>query len=169
MFLPYISWVGGFPLPMVLSWVGLAGFWSTILLRNSDALLKTAQFLVLTFCGVLATHAFVIGIAAQRMLLTRPDKPLFTGIEWWILTLSGEVNWIGTLLLMAAIPLLALQKKTGWWFAFLSALSILVIDIPTQILRTKTLDYLYGALISAALLILLLIPAFKKKLMVPVD
>jgi hypothetical protein len=164
MFLPYISWVGGFPLPMVVSWVGLAGFWGAILLRKSNRVAKWADFLALTFIGMLTTHSFVIGIAAQRMLLTRPEKPLFAGIEWWILTLSGEVNWAGTLMLLAAIPLLALRRKVGWHLAFLSGLSILVINIPTQILRTKTLDYLYGALLALGLLIILNIPAFKKKL-----
>jgi len=161
MFLPYISWVGGFPLPMVISWIGLAGFWSTILLQNVQRAQKIAWFVVLTLVGVLATHAFVIGIAAQRMLITRVDKPLFAGIEWWILTLSGEVNWLGVLLLMISIPFIAMRKSTGWRLALVATISIFVINVPTQILRTKTLDYLYGAIISLALLISLNLPTFK--------
>jgi hypothetical protein len=164
MFLPYISWVGGFPLPMVISWVGLAGFWTLIWMRKAERIQKLAQFLTFTFIGMLATHAFVIGIAAQRMLLTRPEKPLFAGIEWWILTLSGEVNWIAVVMLIVAIPLLALRKTSGWWLATIAGLSILVINVPTQILRTKTLDYLYGSLISVGLLISLFIPALKQQL-----
>jgi hypothetical protein len=164
MFLPYISWVGGFPLPMVISWVGLAGFWTMIWLRKAERIQKLAQFLTFTFIGMLATHAFVIGIAAQRMLLTRLEKPLFAGIEWWILTLSGEVNWIAVVMLIVAIPLLAMRKTSGWWLATIAGLSILVINVPTQLLRTKTLDYLYGALISIGLLASLFIPALKQQL-----
>jgi len=164
MFLPYISWVGGFPLPMVISWVGLAGFWATIWLQKAERLQKIAQFLAFTFIGMLTTHAFVIGIGAQRMLTTRADKPLFAGIEWWILTLSGEVNWIAVIMLIAAIPLLAMRKSSGWWLATIAAISILVIDAPTQLLRTNTWDYLYGSLLSIGLLISLLIPAFKEQL-----
>ena len=82
MFLPYISFVGGFPLPMVVSWVGLAGFWGTLLLRQSERMQKIAQLVVFTLMGMLTTHAFVIGIAAQRMLLTRAAKPLYDGIAW---------------------------------------------------------------------------------------
>jgi hypothetical protein len=164
MFLPYISWVGGFPLPMVISWAGLGGFWATLLLRKSKREYKFAAFLTFTFIGMLATHAFVIGIAAQRMLLTRAEKPLFAGITWWILTLSGEVNWVGTIMLIVSIPLLAMNKKSGWWLAFISALSILVVDVPTQILRTKTLDYLYGSLLAIALLVFLSLPPFKTQL-----
>jgi hypothetical protein len=164
MFLPYISWVGGFPLPMVISWVGLAGYWSLLLLQQGDRMQKLVDFLTFTFIGMLATHAFVIGIAAQRMLLTRPDQPLFAGMEWWVLTLSGEVNWIGVLLLLGSIPLLAMRRSSGWWLAFLAALAILVIDALTQIVRTKTLDYLYGSLLSAGLLLWLCLPAFRSRL-----
>ena len=164
MFLPYISFVGGFPLPMVISWVGLGGFWATLLLRKSERMHKVAAFLTYTFIGMLATHSFVIGIAAQRMLLTRAEKPLFAGIQWWVLTLSGEVNWIGCIMLIVSIPLLAMRKSSGWWLAFISALSILVIDVPTQVLRTKTLDYLYGSLLAIALLIFLSLPKFKSQL-----
>ena len=164
MFLPYISWVGGFPLPMVISLVGLAGFWCTLLMQSTDRLGKIVDFLVFTFIGMLSTHAFVIGIGAQRMLLTRVEKPLFAGLEWWILTLSGEVNWICVIMLIVSIPLLAMRKSSGWKLAFIAALSILVIDVPTQILRTNTLDYLYGSLLATALLIFLSIPKFKAKL-----
>jgi hypothetical protein len=164
MFLPYISWVGGFPLPMVIAWVGLAGFWNTLLLRKSDRMQKLVDFLTFTFIGMLTTHAFVIGIAAQRMLIPRPEQPLYAGLEWWILTLSGEVNWISVIMLIIAIPLLAMRKQAGWWLALIAALSILAIDVPTQIIRTKTLDYLYGSLLSLGLLLWLLLPAFKERL-----
>jgi hypothetical protein len=164
MFLPYISFVGGFPLPMVLSWVGLAGFWTMLLLQKSDRAQKLIDFLVFTFIGMLTTHAFVIGIGAQRMLMTRLEKPLFAGLEWWLLTLSGEVNWIAVVLLLISIPLLALRRSSGWWLAFIAALAILAIDAPTQLVRTKTLDYLYGSLLSAGLLLWLSLPAFKTRL-----
>lgn len=164
MFLPYITYVGGFPLPMVTSWIGLAGFWSIIFLRNRPRAEKWAQFLAFTFIGMLATHAFVIGIGAQRMLWTRPGQPLFDGLKWWILTISGEVNWIGTIMFIIAIPLLAMRKRSGWWLAVISALAILAIDAPTQIIRTNTLDYLYGSILAIGILIFTLVPYFKKHL-----
>ena len=36
MFLPYISFVEGFPIPMIISFVGLLGFWSVFLLHKHD-------------------------------------------------------------------------------------------------------------------------------------
>lgn len=165
MFLPYVSWVDGFPIPMAITFVSLIYFWASIFLRKVGVWEKVAQFLTLTFMGMLTTHAFVIGIAAQRMLLTRPEKPLFAGLEWWILTMSGEVNWIGVVLLIVAIPLLAFKRKAGWWLALFAACSILIVDAPTQIIRTATLDYLYGSLLSIGLLLWLLLPRFKKALL----
>jgi hypothetical protein len=103
MFLPYVSWVEGFPIPMIISWVGLAFFWSMILLRNADQWLKWGQFLALTFMGMLTTHAFVVGIGNFHMLLTRPEKPLYAGIQWWVLsqvrlTFNGSVILLFTAL-----------------------------------------------------------------------
>jgi hypothetical protein len=166
MFLPYVSWVEGlFPIPMVISWIGLAGFWATLLLRKSDKLQKLADWLVYTFIGMLATHSFVLGVGAARQLMTRPGKPLYQGLEWWILTMIGHIDWMAAAALIASIPLLAMRKKIGWYMALIATLSTLAIDAPTQIIRTSTLDYLYGSLLAAGLLIWLLIPAFKRRLL----
>lgn len=163
MFLPYISFVGGFPIPMIISFVGLLGFWSVILCHKHDNLLgKIVNLITYTFIGMLAIHAFVIGVGAQRMLLTRPGQPFFAGLEWWILTLSGEVNWMAVLMLFGSIPLMAERNKNGWWLAVVAALTIISINVPTQIIRTATGDYLIGALLAAGLLAFLLI--FKDRL-----
>lgn len=164
MSLPYVSFVEGFPLPMPISWIGLAGFWSSIFLRKVEAREKWAQFLALTFIGMLSTHAFVIGIGAQRMLLTRPGKPLYEGLEWWILTMSGEINWICVALLIGSIPLLAAKKVRGWWLAVTASFAILAINVPTQIIRTSTLDYLYGSIIAIGVLAFTMVPTFKQRI-----
>ena len=158
MFLPYISWVedAAFPvLPMVISWVGLVGFWATLILRKSARIQKVIDVAVFTFSGMLATHSFVIGIGAARQLMTRPGQPLYEGLEWWILTMTGDIDWICTIMLIVAIPLLAMGnkdvKKAGWWLALIAAFSILAIDAPAQLIRTKTWDYLYGSLLALGL------------------
>ncbi len=166
MFLPYVSWVEGFPIPMVISFVGLAFFWSFIFLRKADKWLKWGHFLALTFAGMLTTHAFTIGIGNLRMLLTRPMKPLYDGIAWWVLSWSGPIQWLCVILLFVAIYQLAAGKRSGWWLALIAAVSILAIDAPTQIIRSTmsestSLDYLYGALLSSGLLFSLFFPKFR--------
>ena len=169
MFLPYVSWVEGFPIPMVISFVGLAFFWSMIFLRKVDKWLKWGNFLALTFMGMLSTHAFVIGIGNLRMLLTRPDKPMYGGPEWWVLSWSAPVNWICVVLLFVGLYQLASRRALGWWLGLIAGASILAIDAPTQVIRTTmsdstSWDYLYGSLLAIGLMFSLLFPKFKKAL-----
>ena len=165
MFLPYVSFVDGFPLPMVISMIGLTGYFSFIFLPNAPRAQKWARFGALTFIGMLATHAFVIGIGAQRTMMTRPGYPFYEDITWWIFNWAGEVNWIAVILLFLSIPLLSIGRQRGWWLAVIGAVSILAINIPTQFIRTKTFDYLIGAVLAVGLLVFLLVPYFKRKLL----
>ena len=165
MFLPYISFVGGFPLPMVVSWIGLAGFISFIFLRHEERKVKWTRFATLLLIGMLATHAFVIGIGAQRTMWTRPGHPLYPDFTWWLFNWVGEVNWIAVILLYLSIPFLAVGNRKGWWLATIGAVAILPLNVFTQIFRTKTFDYLIGAVLAAAVLIFTQIPALKKRLL----
>jgi len=166
MFLPYISFVDGFPLPMVISWIGLAGYWSFIFLRKAEKAEKWVRFGALTFIGMLSTHAFTIGVGAQRTMWTRPGHPLYQDFTWWLFNWVGEVNWVSVILLFMSIPLLAVGKRKGWWLVTIGTIAILMIDIPTQFFRTKTLDYLYGSLLAIGVLVFTQVPYFKKHLLV---
>lgn len=165
MFLPYVSWVDGFPLPLIISVIGLAGFWSFIWLPEGEKMQKVARFGALTFIGMLTTHAFTLGVGAQRTMATRPGYPMYQDFTWWLFNWVGEVNWVAAVLLIISIPLLAVGRRRGWWLAVIATVAILLIDIPTQFFRTKTLDYLYGALLGTGAMIFLLAPYFKQRLL----
>ena len=166
MFLPYISWVDGFPLPMLISVIGLIGYFSFIFLRKAETIQKWTRFAALTFIGMLSTHAFTIGIGAQRTMATRPGYPFYPDFTWWLFNWVGEVNWVAVILLFLSIPLLSIGKRKGWWLAIIGTIAILMIDIPTQFFRTKTLDYLYGTLLGFGVLFFTIVPFFKKHLIV---
>jgi hypothetical protein len=169
MFMPYVSFVDGFPIPMVISMVGLAFFWSLILLRKVDKWQKWGQFLALTFAGMLTTHAFIVGIGNMRMLLTRPEKPFYNGLGTWVLAWSQPIQWICVVLLFVAIFQMARRRLSGWWLALVSVVSLAAIDIPMQIIRltmtdSTALDYSYGLPVIIGLLFVLLFPKFKAAL-----
>ncbi len=169
MFMPYVSFVDAFPIPMVVSFVGLIFFWSLILLRKVDKWLKWGQFLALTFCGMLSTHAFIVGIGNLRMLLTRPEKPLYNGLGTWVLAWSQPIQWVCVILLFIAIYQIASRKFSGWWLALISVTSLAAIDIPMQIIRltmteSTAWDYSYGLPVIIGLFFTLLFPKFKKAL-----
>ena len=165
MFLPYISWVEGFPIPLIISAIGLTGYWSFIFLRKAETIQKWTLFGALTFIGMLCTHAFTIGIGAQRTMMTRPGHPMYQDFTWWLFNWAGEVNWVAVILLFMSIPLLAVGKRKGWWLAVIGTTAILAIDAFTQIFRTKTLDYLYGSLLALGVLLFTVLPYFKKHLL----
>jgi uncharacterized BrkB/YihY/UPF0761 family membrane protein len=169
MMLPYVSFVDGLPLPMLVSMTGLLFFFCFILLRKMDGLQKLSQFLTLTFCGIMTAHAFVISVGGMRQTLTRPEKPLYSGLEGWVLAWSSPVQLISVILLFIAIYKIAARKKEGWWLAVIAAVSLVAMNIPTQIIRTTmtdatSVDYLIGAALSLVLLVILLIPRFKQAL-----
>ena len=164
MFLPYISWVDGFPIPLFISAIGLAGYWCFIFLRKAEKAQKWVRFAALTFIGMLSTHAFTIGVGAQRTMATRPGYPMYKDFTWWLFNWAGEVNWVAVILLFMSIPLLAVGKRKGWWLAVIGTTAILMIDAPTQFFRTKTLDYLYGSLLAIGVLVFTMVPYFKKHL-----
>ena len=169
MFMPYVSFVDGFPIPMAVSIVGLIFFWSLILLRNVDSWVKWGQFLSLTFAGMLTTHAFIVGIGNLRTLLTRPEKPMYNGLGTWVLAWSQPIQWICVVLLFIAIYKIAERKYSGWWLALVSVTSLVAIDVPMQIIRltmtdSTALDYTYGMPVMLGMFIVLLMPKFKKAL-----
>jgi hypothetical protein len=169
MFMPYVSFVDGFPLPMIVSIVGLVFFWALILIRNVDKWVKWGQFLALTFAGMLTTHAFIVGIGNLRTLLTRPEKPMYNGLGTWVLAWSQPIQWICVILLFIAIYLIAARKFSGWWLALVSLTSLVAIDVPMQIIRltmtdSTALDYSYGLPIMIGMFIVLLHPRFKQAL-----
>jgi hypothetical protein len=169
MFMPYVSFVDGFPLPMVISFVGLIFFWSLILLRKVDKWLKWGQFLALTFAGMLTTHAFIVGVGNLRMLFTRPELPFYNGLGVWVLAWSQPIQWICVILLFIAIYQIAARKFSGWALALVSVVSLAAIDIPMQIIRltmtdSTAWDYSYGLPVIIGLLFTLLFPRFKAAL-----
>ena len=166
MFLPYISFVeDSFPIPMAISFIGLAGYWAFIFLRKADKATKWARFAALTFIGMLATHAFTIGIGAQRQMMVRPDYPFYDDFKMWLFLWNGEVNWVATILLVISIPLLAVSKKKGWWLAVIAASTILALDAFTYIFRHTTGDFLYGSLLAIGVLFFTVVPYFKNHLL----
>lgn len=169
MMLPYVSFVDGFPLPIIISMVGLTFFWTLIFIRDVNKTQKWAQFLSMTFAGMLTTHTFTVGTGNLRMLLTRPDKPLYSGLETWVLAWSSPIQWISVILLFVSIYLLAGKKMAGWWIALIAGVTIIAIDLPTQVIRSlmtdaTSVDYLIGSLLAAGLLFSILFPKFKKEI-----
>ncbi len=77
------------------------------------------------------------------------------------LLLGGFLLYIASALLIVSIPLMAMKNKAGWYIATTAALATAVVSFQGFIVRHST-EWLQGGMLSAVLLAILLIPAFKQ-------
>lgn len=76
------------------------------------------------------------------------------------LLLGGFLLYISSVMLIVAIPLMAMRNKAGWYIATSAALATAVVSFQGFLVRSST-EWLQGAILSAVLLVILLIPTFK--------
>ena len=77
------------------------------------------------------------------------------------LLLGGFLLYIASVLLIVSIPLMAMKNKTGWYIATATTLATVVVSFQGFIVRHST-EWLQGGMLSAVLLAIPLIPAFKQ-------
>lgn len=76
------------------------------------------------------------------------------------LLLGGFLLYVSSVLLIVSIPLMAMKNKVGWYMATMTALATAVVSFQGFIVRSS-FEWLQGGILSAGLLAILLIPAFK--------
>jgi hypothetical protein len=167
MLVPWMNFIGsvqgGFPPAVTIMMIGLIGYFAVLLLEKSDWMQKLVNFLVFLMLGVSTAEAFANGHAAFRILYGHPKRPIFAeGID---ITYVGWLGlWIGSALTMITIYLLGNRKLSGWYTGMIGGLVTLVFSAATHYVRHATNDYLYGAVMGLSIVVMLLIPAFKKRL-----
>jgi hypothetical protein len=165
MIVPWFRFVGGMPPAIFILLVGLVAYLALVLIPKGDFMLKSTRVIVFFLMGITAAESFVNGFATIRMLLARPEAPLFRGIQWSILTVGGPLDWVVALGAFLAIPLLAARKPLGWFAGLGAGLLAVIGNFPTYYIRAVTLDYLYNGILGLALVTVLLIPAFRVRLL----
>jgi hypothetical protein len=113
--------------------------------------------------GVSSAEAFANGHAAFRVLYGHPQRPLFA--EGISITFIGWLGlWIGAVLTIITIYKLGNRQLSGWYMGVIGGLVTLVASGATHYVRHATVDYLLGALMGLSIVVMLVIPAFKKRL-----
>lgn len=168
MLVPWMNFIGsaqgGFPPSVFIMMVGLIPYFAILVAEKVDLTQKMVDFLVFLMLGVTAAENFANGHAAFRILYGHPARPLFaegiaiTFFGWWSL-------WVAMLLLIAAIYLLGSKKLSGWYAALVGGLVTVAASAATHYVRHATNDYLYGALMGLSIVVMLLIPLFKQRLL----
>ena len=168
MIVPWMNFIGsakgGFPPAVFIMSVGLIPYFALLLTEKVDATQKIVEFLVFLMLGVTAAENFANGHAAYRILFGHPARPIFA--EGIAITYFGWLAlWVGMALCIAAIYLLGEKKISGWYAGLIGGLVTLVASSATHYVRHATNDYLYGALMVLSIVVMLVIPVFKKRLL----
>ena len=168
MIVPWMNFIGsakgGFPPAVIIMAVGLIPYFVILLAEKVDATQKVVEFLVFLMLGVTAAENFANGHAAYRILFGHPARPLFA--EGIAITYFGWLAlWVGMALCIAAIYLLGEKKISGWYAGLIGGLVTLVGSSATHYVRHATNDYLYGALMGLSIVVMLVIPVFKQRLL----
>lgn len=167
MIVPWMNFIGsaqgGFPPAVTMMTVGLIPYFAILLAEKVDVTQKIVEFLVFLMLGVTAAENFANGHAAFRILFGHPARPLFA--EGIAITFFGWLSlWVGMGLCIAAIYLLGEKKISGWYAGLIGGLVTVVGSAATHYVRHATNDYLYGALMGLSIVVMLVIPIFKERL-----
>ena len=165
--LPYLVQFGK-PAPaaaILLS--GLIVYWWVLLLKKGDRTTKIARFFTFTMLGVVPGHIIVLVNHGVKGLLDRPDKPLFVDPMITIYGFEAPINFIAFIMCIVAIPLLASRshKLVGWWLGLIAGVAVIVANYPTHFIRMQTSDFIVAGTLGLLLVISLLTPALKEKLL----
>jgi hypothetical protein len=168
MIVPWMNYIGsvkgGFPPSVIIMSIGLIPYFAILLAEKVDMTQKLVDGLVFLLLGVTAAENFANGHAAFRILFGHPARPLFA--EGIAITFFGWLTlWIAMGLCIAAIYLLGEKKSSGWYAALIAGLVTLVGSAATHYVRHATNDYLYGALMGLGIVVMLVIPIFRKRLL----
>lgn len=168
MIVPWMNFVwtaeGGFPPAVIIMSIGLIPYFTILLADKGDLKQKAVDFFVFLMLGVSSAEAFANGHAAFRILYGHPSRPKFgPGIA---MTYFGWMGlWIGAALTIAAIYLLGRRKESGWYAALIGGLVTMVVSGAVHYVRHATVDYLLGSLMGLSIVIMMLIPLVKSRLL----
>lgn len=168
MIVPWMNFVGskegGFPPAVIIMTIGLIPYFAILLAEKGDIKQKLVDFFVFLMLGVTAAENFANGHAAFRILFGHPKRPMFA--EGIAITYFGWIGlWIAFGLLVTAIVKLGQRKMSGWYITLIAGAITMVVSGATHYVRHATLDYLYGALMGLSLVVMMLIPLFKERLL----
>jgi len=168
MIVPWMNFVGskegGFPPAIIIMMIGLIPYFAILLADKGDFKQKLVDFFVFMMLGVAAAENFANGHAAFRILYGHPKRPLFA--EGISITFFGWLGlWVSFGLLVAAIYQLGVRNKSGWYLALIGGAVGCLVSGATHYVRHATIDYLLGSVMSLSIVVMMLIPLFKKRLL----
>lgn len=163
MFGPVIFFAKGLVVnALIIALIGLIPYAIILLTEKSSLTDKLENFGVFFLLGVLAAYNFTNGHSSLRMLMGRADSS-FWNTEYFAYALGIPAEWLGVVLILIGIPLLAAKLKAGWWLCTSGLLCMLVGTTLFQ-LGAPSAWFSVGIAMTLANLVLLFTPRISKRL-----
>jgi len=171
--LPFLVHVPGTPPPAIFIIIlGLTSYFIVVLVQRGDKIAKVARVVVFGLLGVTAGQINVLIMHGIKGIVDNPDAPLLTNPEIGVYGFEAPLNIIAILMFIFAIPLLAngdIKKRTlGWYFGLIGGIAVVMANFVTHIIRNipifRTNDFLLAGILGTVLVVSLLIPAFKSRI-----
>ena len=158
--------------------LSLIAFWVMLLLKENDKKTKIVLFTIFTLLGMIGAQGFMLFPHALRVILKDPAAALLDPAAA-VLLRTGPLMFLAVIFAILAIWKLAQRKDSGWYLALLTGLMMVVGAFPAHYARplvaslvpkeslapsVLTSTYWMAGAQGVILVILLLIPFFKKRL-----
>ena len=88
-------------------------------------------------------------------------QPLVYNPQTLALLLGGFMLYVSSVLLIIAIPLMAMKNKAGWYIASSTALATAFVSVQGFVVR-HSMEWLQGGILSLLLFVVLMLPVFKQ-------
>ncbi len=158
--------------------LSLIAFWAMLLLKENDKKTKIVLFTIFTLLGMIGAQGFMLFPHALRVILKDPAAALLDPAAA-VLLRTGPLMFLAVIFAILAIWKLSQRKDSGWYLALLTGLMMVVGAFPAHYARplvaslvpkatlapsVLTSTYWMAGAQGVILVILLLIPFFKKRL-----
>jgi len=158
--------------------LSLIAFWVMLLLKENDKKTKIVLFTIFTLLGMIGAQGFMLFPHALRVILKDPAAALLDPAAA-VLLRTGPLMFLAVIFAILAIWKLSQRKDSGWYLALLTGLMMVVGAFPAHYARplvaslvpkatlapsVLTSTYWMAGAQGVILVILLLIPFFKKRL-----
>ncbi len=147
--------------------IGLVGYFVILLTEKADIKTKIAQIVVFTSLGLVGGFVWMNAQHGVRYFNSVPvfERALSSGSNPELFY-GGFVNYAAVMLFVPAIGLLAARKEAGWYLAMIGAILTFVAAFLSYIDRVgvnpaAAIEWQRGAILSAVLFVILVIPFFK--------
>jgi len=159
------------PVAMPIMLIGLVGYFIMLLTEKSDGKTKIAQIVTFTALGVVGGMVWMNAQHGVRFMLARPSAPFFEPNESNPeLFLGGFVMYAAVAFFIVTIYLLAARKEAGVYVGAMVGVLTMVVNILSYVDRKaagmpSASDWMRGAILSLVLLVILLTPWFKDRVL----